>query len=213
MLPRSVGDVRAHLPERATIARYIQCLMRIVGMGVLSVLVACGGGNTNEVNGSYRGQSISVSDGLLLPVQRDLLGGSVSVVVLESAPGACSLMQTSSINNTRIVTIGLGIESADGLLAQATATGTYQIGGPAFLTAGTKLAAVRFGIIGSCGRGGTADAVSGSVQIDRVLTNVEGTITHLDGAFDAIFDNGEKLSGAFQVGLCLGARLAFGLCN
>jgi hypothetical protein len=184
----------------------------VVGMGVLAV-VACGGGSTNEVNGSYRGQSISVSDGLLLPVQRDLIGGSVSVVVLESAPGACSLMQTSSINNTRIVTIGLGIETVDGLLAQASATGTYQIGGPAFLTPGTKLAAVRFGIIGSCGRGGTADAVSGSVQIERVSTSLTGTTTHLDGAFDAVFDNGEKLSGAFQVGLCPGARLAFGVCK
>jgi hypothetical protein len=209
-----MGDVRAHLPERARIARYIHCLMRIVvGMGVLAVLVACGGGDTNEVNGSYRGQSISVSDGLLLPVQRDLIGGSVSVVVLESAPGACSLMQTSSINNTRIVTIGLGIETVDGLLAPATTPGTYQIGGPAFLTPGTKLAAVRFGIIGSCGRGGTADALSGSVQIERVITNVAGTITHVDGAFDAIFDNGETLSGAFQVGLCLGARIAFGVCK
>jgi hypothetical protein len=122
-------------------------------------------------------------------------------------------MQTNSINNTRIVTIGLGIETVDGLFAQATAPGTYLIGGPAFLTPGTKLAAVRFGIIGSCGRGGTADALSGSVQIERAVTNVEGTITHLDGAFDAIFDNGEKLSGAFQVGLCLGARLAFGVCK
>src|SRR5256885_5591529 len=103
----------------------------VVGMGVLAVLAACGG-NTNEVNGSYRGQSISVSDGLLLPPQHDLLGGTVSVVVLESAPGACSLMQKSSINNTRILTIGLGIESSDGLLAPATEAGTYEIGGATF---------------------------------------------------------------------------------
>jgi hypothetical protein len=184
----------------------------VVGLGVLALLVACGG-NTNEVNRSYRGQSISVSDGLLLPVQRDLLGGSVSVVVLESAPGACSLMQTSIINNTRIISIGLGIETVDGLLAPATVAGTYQIGGPAFLTPGTKLAGVRFGIIGSCGRGGTADALSGSVQINRVIVSSEGTITHLDGTFAAVFDNGEALSGAFQVGLCPGARLAFGLCK
>src|SRR5256885_1290189 len=110
----------------------------VVGMGVLAVLAACGG-STNEVNGSYRGQSISVSDGLLLPPQHDLLGGTVSVVVLESAPGACSLMQTSSINNTRILTIGLGIETVDGLLGPATVTGNYLIGGPPFLTPGTKL--------------------------------------------------------------------------
>jgi hypothetical protein len=187
--------------------------MRIaVGVGVLAVLAACGG-NTNEVHGSYRGQSISVSDGLLLPVQRDLIGGTVSVVVLESAPGACSLMQTSSINNTRILTIGLGIETVDGLLAPATATGTYQIGGPAFLTPGTKLAGVRFGIIGSCGRGSTADAISGSVQISRVIANTVGAISHLEGAFEAVFDNGETLSGAFEVGLCAGARLAFGVCK
>jgi hypothetical protein len=184
----------------------------VVGMGVLTVLVACGG-NTNEVNGSYRGQSISVSDGLLLPPQRDLIGGSVSVVVLESAPAACPLMQTSIINNTRIITIGLGIETVDGLLAPATMAGTYQIGGPPFLTPGTKLAGLRFGIIGSCGRGGTADALSGSVQINRVIVNAEGTITHLDGAFEAVFDNGETLSGTFQVGLCPGARLAFGVCR
>jgi len=188
--------------------------MRIaVGMGILAVLAACGGGNTNEVNGSYRGQSISVSDGLLLPPQRDLLGGTVSVVVLESAPGACSLMQQSSINNTRILTIGLGIESPDGLLAPAVETGTYVIGGPALLSAGTKLAGVRFGIIGPCGRGNTADAVSGNVQITRVATNTSGTVSHIDGTFDAVFDNGESLSGGFQVALCSGARLAFGVCR
>jgi hypothetical protein len=184
----------------------------VVGMGVLAVLAACGG-KTNEVNGSYRGQSISVSDGLLLPPQRDLIGGSVSVVVLESAPGACSLMQKSSINNTRIVTIGLGIETPNGLLAPATVAGTYQIGGPAFLTPGTKLAGLRFGIIGSCGRGGTADAISGVVQINRAIANTVGTTTHLDGTFEAVFDNGETLSGAFEVGLCAGARLAFGVCG
>jgi hypothetical protein len=182
-------------------------------MGVLAVLAACGGGNTNEVNGSYRGQHISVSDGLLLPPQRDLLGGIVSVVVLESAPGACTLMQKSSINNTRILTIGLGIESADGLLAPATDTGTYLIGGPAFLTQGTKLAGVRFGIIGSCGRGNTADALSGEVQINHVVKNTAGAISHLDGTFEAVFDNGESLSGGFQVALCNGARLAFGVCR
>ncbi|TMA21451.1 MAG: hypothetical protein E6J85_07605 [Deltaproteobacteria bacterium] len=185
----------------------------VVGMGVLAVLAACGGGNANEVNGSYRGQSISVSDGLLLPTQRDLLGGSVSVVALESAPGACSLLQRSSINNTRIVTIALGIETVDGLLPPATATGTYAIGGPPFVTPGTKLAGVRFGIIGACGRGNTADALSGSVQIDRAIANTAGTVTHLEGTFQAVFDNAESLSGAFQVGLCPGARLAFGLCR
>ena len=185
----------------------------VVGMGVLAVLAACGGGNANEVNGSYRGQSISVSDGLLLPAQRDLLGGSVSVVVLESAPDVCSLMQSSSINNTRILTIGLGIETVDGVLAPATVQGKYQIGGPAFLTPGTKLAGVRFGLIGSCGRGSTADAISGSVQIDRAIANTAGTVTHLEGTFQAVFDNAESLSGAFQVGLCPGARLAFGLCR
>jgi len=188
--------------------------MRIaVGMGVLAVLAACGGGNTNEVNGSYRGQSISVSDGLLLPPQRDLLGGTVSVVVLESAPGICSLMQQSSINNTRIVTIGLGIESVDGLLAPATQTGTYLIGGPAFLTPGIKLAGVRFGIIGPCGRGNTADAISGEIQITHVSTDAGGTVSRLDGTFHAVFDNGESLSGGFQVALCTGARLAFGVCR
>jgi len=188
--------------------------MRIaVGMGVLAVLAACGGGNTNEVNGSYRGQSISVSDGLLLPPQRDLLGGMVSVVVLESAPGACSLMQQSSINNTRIVTIGLGIESPEGLLAPAVEPGTYLIGGPAFVSAGTKLAGVRFGIIGPCGRGNTADAVSGEIHIAHVSIDNSGTVSHLDGTFEAVFDDGESLSGGFQVGLCNGARLAFGVCR
>src|SRR5205823_6334057 len=119
----------------------------------------------------------------------------------------------SSINNTRIVTIGHGIETVDGVLAPATVEGTYQIGGPAFLTPGTKLAGVRFGLIGSCGRGNTADAISGSVQINRVLANTVGSVIHLDGTFDAVFDDGETLSGAFQVALCAGARLAFGVCK
>jgi hypothetical protein len=81
------------------------------------------------------------------------------------------------------------------------------------LSRSVGLAGVRFGIIGSCGRGSTTDAISGSVQISRVIANTVGAISHLDGAFEAVFDNGETLSGAFEVGLCAGARLAFGVCK
>jgi hypothetical protein len=189
--------------------------MRIAAAAAaLLALVGCGGkDDINRVNGSYRGQSIDVSDGLLLSPQRDLFGGAVSVVVLESAASVCALMQTSPINNTRIVTIGLGIETPAGLLAEATVPGTYVIGGPAFVAAGTKLAAVRFGVIGACGGGATADAISGSVRIDAVEPNTAGAVAHLAGSFAAVFDNGERLSGAFDVALCRGARVSFHLCS
>jgi hypothetical protein len=189
--------------------------MRIgAAAAALLAFAACGGGEgANQVNGSYRGQSIDVSDGLLLPPQRDLFGGVVSVVVLESASDVCSLMQTGIINNTRLVTIGLGIETDKGLLAPASEIGTYLIGGPAFLSPGIKLAGVRFGLIDPCGRNSTADAVSGTVQITSVAPNTNGTVAYMDGTFQAVFDNGETLSGAFHVAMCSGARLAFGFCR
>jgi hypothetical protein len=188
--------------------------MRIgAAAAALLAFVACGGQDANHVNGSYRGQSIHVSDGLLLPPQRDLFGGEVSVVVLESASDVCSLMTTGTINDTRLVTIGLGIETAKGLLAPASEVGTYLIGGPAFLSPGTKLAGVRFGLIDPCGRNSTADAVSGTVQITSVAPNTNGTVAYMDGTFEAVFDNGESLSGGFHVAMCTGARLAFGFCR
>jgi hypothetical protein len=188
--------------------------MRIgAAVAALLAFVACGGQDTNHVNGSYRGQSIEVADGLLLPPQRDLFGGVVSVVVLESAPDVCSLMQTGIVNNTRLVTIGLGIETQQGLLAPASQSGTYLIGGPAFLSPGTKLAGLRFGLIDPCGRNSTADAVSGTVEITSVAPNTGGTVAYMDGNFQAVFDNGESLSGAFHVAMCTGARIAFGFCR
>jgi hypothetical protein len=188
--------------------------MRIgAAAAALLALVACGGNDANQVYGSYRGQSIDVSDGLLLPPQRDLFGGEVSVVVLESASDVCSLMKTGNINNTRLVTIGLGIETEKGLLASASEMGTYLIGGPAFVSPGTKLAGLRFGLIDPCGRNSTADAVSGTVQITSVAPNLSGTVAYMDGNFHAVFDNGESLSGAFHVAMCTGARLAFGSCR
>jgi len=188
--------------------------MRIgAAAAALLAFVACGGKDANQVNGSYGGQSIDVADGLLLPPQRDLFGGVVSVVVLESASDVCSLMQTGVINDTRLITIGLGIETEKGLLAPASEIGTYLIGGPAFLPSGTKLAGLRFGLVDTCGRNSTADAVSGTVQITSVAPNLSGTVAYMDGTFQAVFDNGESLSGAFHVSMCTGARLAFGRCR
>ncbi|MFL5458509.1 MAG: hypothetical protein ACJ78X_19090 [Myxococcales bacterium] len=188
--------------------------MRIgAAAAALVAFVGCGGKDANQVNGSYRGQSIDVADGLLLPPQRDLFGGVVSVVVLESASDVCSLMQTGVINNTRLITIGLGIETEKGFLKPASEIGTYLIGGPAFLSPGTKLAGLRFGLIDPCGRNSTADAVSGTVQITSVAPNLSGTVAYMDGTFQAVFDNGETLSGAFHVSMCTGARLSFGLCR
>jgi hypothetical protein len=179
---------------------------------LLSVAAACGG-NVNEVKGSYRGQSIEVADGLMLPPQRDFRGNEVTVVVLESAADACALMQSKVINDTRLITVALAIETPGGLLAAASSPGTYQIGGPPFLTAGTKLAGVRFGVVGACGAGTVADAISGTVEVTRVTPNLNGGVRSLDGSFDAVFDNSERITGTFQVAACEGARLAFGTCR
>ena len=77
----------------------------------------------------------------------------------------------------------------------------------------TKLAAVRFGVIGSCGAGTLTDARSGTVHVSHVQTNADGSIAHLDGTFEAVFDSGEKASGHFGVSACPGARIIFGVCN
>jgi hypothetical protein len=175
-------------------------------------LLACGG-NTNEVNGSYSGQSIDVSDAVLLPLQKDANGNSITLLALESASDACTLLQGQFINNTHIVTVALAIETEDGLLAPATVAGTYSIGGSALLTPGTKIAGVRFGVIGSCGVGTFGDARSGSVHVTHVATNADGSIQHLDGTFEAVFDTSETMSGTFQVSLCPAARLVFAVCR
>jgi hypothetical protein len=178
----------------------------------LALAAACGG-NADGVDGSYRGQSMDASDGLLMPPQRSPDGSEVTVVVLESESDACTLAVTRALNNTRLLTVALAIETPDGLLAPATVAGTYQIGGPAFLAGGTKLAAVRFGVIGSCGVGTLADARSGTVHLSHVQTNPDGSIAHVDGTFEAVFDSGEKMTGHFGVSACSGARLVFGVCQ
>jgi hypothetical protein len=188
--------------------------MRVLSLGtVLAAVAACGGNSSNKVDGSYRGQSIDVTDAVLLPPQATTNGGAISVVVLESAADACILTQTRTLNNTRLVTVALGIVGAGGVLSSARQTGTYQIGGPTFTAAGTNLAAVRFGVIGGCGLGTTADATSGSVKVDRVSTNADGSLAQLEGTFDAVFDTGEKMSGSFDVSTCASARLIFAVCG
>ena len=51
-------------------------------LALAAVALAGCGGNDNIVNGSYRGQSIDVSDGILLPPIQDTGGGAVSVFYL-----------------------------------------------------------------------------------------------------------------------------------
>jgi hypothetical protein len=175
--------------------------------------VAACGGNANQVDGSYHGQSIEVSDALLLPPQRSTSGSEITVLVLESASDACLLLQSRFVNNTHLLTVALAIETPNSLLGPATEAGSYPIGGPAFVAIGTKIAAVRFGVIGSCGVGTLADAISGTVQVSHVQLNADGSIAHLDGTFEAVFDSGEKMSGRFGVSACSGARIEFGVCG
>jgi len=179
---------------------------------VVAGAAACGG-NPVGVDGSYRGQSIDVSDGLLMPPQRDSDGNEITVVALESESDACTLAQTRAINNTRLLTVAVAIETPDGLLAPATVAGTYEISGRAFLKFGTKLAGIRFGVIGGCGAGTVADARSGTVHLAHVQLNADGSIEHIDGTFEAVFANGEQASGHFGVSACSEARLVFGVCQ
>ncbi|TMA22181.1 MAG: hypothetical protein E6J62_18170 [Deltaproteobacteria bacterium] len=179
---------------------------------VAAALAACGG-NGNNVDGSYRGQSIDVSDAVLFPPVVDSQGSSVSVVVLESASDACTLLQSQAVNNTSTVSIVLGIQTPDGRIAPPTVAGTYEIDGPLFRDPGTKLAAVAFNVFGGCGPGTTANAVSGSVHLTHVATAPDGNPRGIDGSFNARFDTGETFSGAFHVSLCPSARLLVGICR
>lgn len=183
---------------------------RIAFAGILAFAAACGG-SSNEVNGSYHGQSIDVADALLLPPQKDVNGNAVTVAVLESESDACTLLQSRFINNTRFVTVAVAIQRPDGLLDAGNVTGTYQIGGT-FRQAGAKIAGVQFDIVGACGGGTIANAVSGTVNVTRADADASGTVQHLEGTFDATFDGGDKLSGSFQVSMCGSARIQFGVC-
>jgi len=138
---------------------------------------------------------------------------SVSVVVLESASDACTLLQSQAVNNTSTVSIVLGIQTPDGRIAPPTVAGTYEIDGPLFRDPGTKLAAVAFNVFGGCGPGTTANAVSGSVHLTHVATAPDGNPRGIDGSFNARFDTGETFSGAFHVSLCPSARLLVGICR
>jgi hypothetical protein len=181
-------------------------------LALAAALAACGG-NGNSTDGSYRGQSIDMSDAVLLPPITDPDGNGLTAVVLESQDDACTLLQGQALNNTSAVEIVLGIESPDGLIAPANVAGTYEITGSAFLQPGTKLAAVAYGVFGSCGPGTTAGAVSGTVHLDHVATAADGSVAGLEGTFDVKFDTGDGLSGEFHVGLCPGARLLLGVCR
>jgi hypothetical protein len=189
-------------------------MMRVVpAIAGFVLIAACGGGPSNEANGSYRGQSIDVSGAFLLPQQATSTGSAISVVVLSSADDACTRAQSSGINNTHILTIALGIAGANATLSPATKSGTYQVSRQTFVAAGTMLAGVSFGVIGTCGVGTQANAASGSVNVTRVATNPDGTVGALAGTFEAVFDTGEKMSGSFDVSTCASARLIFAVCG
>jgi len=181
-------------------------------LAIALVFGAACGGNPNGVDGSYHGQAMDISDGVLLPPQRTTDGSEFTVVALESESEACILLQTRAVNNSRVMTVALGIAAPSGLVGAATESGSYQIGAPGFVTAGTKLAAIRFGVIGPCGAGTLADATSGTVQLAHVQTAADGSIAHVDGTFEAVFDSGEKATGHFGVSACAGARIIFGVC-
>ena len=187
-------------------------IRNVLSIALLGLVAACGG-NGNEVNGSYQGQSIDVADGFLMPPRTSADGSAVSLVVLESESDACSFAQSRALNNTRLVTIALGVTTANGIFVPADVAGTYQIGAPAFLAAGTKLAGVTFGVVGSCGLGTTGQATSGAVHLNNVGKNADGSIAGMEGTFEAVFANSEKLSGTFRVSYCAGARLIFGVCR
>ena len=181
-------------------------------LALAAALAACGG-NGNDAHGSYRGQSIDVSDGVLFPPAIDSDGNSASVVVLESESDACTFFQSRAANNTRAVTIVLGIETPDGFIAPADVAGTYDVGGPPFRKGGTKLAAIGFDVFGSCGPGTTTNAVSGKVHVTHVANATDGSVGAMDGSFDATFDSGETFSGEFHVSLCPAARFIVGICR
>ena len=178
---------------------------------LVAFLAACGG-TSNEVHGSYKGQSLDVSDATLMPVQGND-GSEVSVVVFETESNACGFLQSRAVNNSRLVTVALAIVSPEGMLVPPTAAGSYEIAAPRFLKAGTKLAAVHFGVFGACGDGTGGDAVSGSVHVTHVQLDGAEVVQSLAGTFEATFDTGEKFSGNFQVSRCAGARIIYGLCR
>jgi len=175
-------------------------------------LVACGG-NGNQVDGSYRGQSLDVSDGVLFPPLLAGDGSGVSLVVLESESDACTLLQSRPANNTSAMTIVLGIQAPDGRIVPADVAGTYEVRGPLFRKGGTKVAAVGFDVFGGCGPLTTANAVSGKVHVTRAAAASDGSIRGMDGTFAATFDTGESFSGGFHVSLSNGANLAVRLCQ
>src|SRR5207237_8248680 len=112
-------------------------IRNVLSIALLCLRAACGG-NGNEVNGSYQGQSIDVADGLLMPPQTSADGSALSLVVLESESDACSFAQSRALNNTRLVAIALGVTTANGIFVPADVAGTYPIRAPAFPPAGTE---------------------------------------------------------------------------
>ena len=187
-------------------------LRSVPALAIVAALAGCGG-KSNEVNGSYRGQSIDVSDGALLPPIKDTSGSSISVIVLESEADTCALLQGRAVNNSRAVSVVLGIQTADGTLALPNVAGTYDVVGPLFRKAGSKVAAINFAVFGSCGPGTTGNATSGTVHLTHVATQADGTPSEIDGTFDATFDSGDVLTGAFRVAACAGARFVVGVCR
>src|SRR3954469_11557552 len=155
--------------------------MRTRTLGILAcslvALVAACGGSDNKTDGSYHGQSIDMSDAVLLPPITDSDGNSLTAVVLESQSDACTLLQGQALNNTSAVSIALGIESPDGLIAPAHVAGTYEITGTPFLKPGTKRAALAYGLFGKCGPGTTATAGSGTVHLNHGVTASDGSVS------------------------------------
>lgn len=170
------------------------------------VVVACGGGggstsSGNSASGTVAGTSFAAKDAIYTTAGStngfDLGSGPVTVLSIESNPGACAAEQPGKGNTSTLdVDMALAAVDSSGTTRAVSATGTYQVTVNAPTSAGL-FAQVVFEPL--CKMGGPMVSVTSATAGSVTVTSVDGS--HIAGTLDLTFGN-DHVTGSFDATSC-----------
>lgn len=174
---------------------------------VALVGVACGGGSGgstssgNSATGTVAGTAFAAKDAIYTTAGStsgfDLGTGPVTVVSIESNPGACAAEQSRKATlSTLDVDMALAAVDSSGTTRAVSATGTYQVTVNAPTSAGLY---AQVGFEPLCKMGGPMISVTSATGGSVTITSIDGS--HIAGTLDLIFGN-DHVTGSFDATNC-----------
>ena len=164
---------------------------------VLSVLVACGGGNdAGSVSGTVHGTAISVGDSVSAAVTINSNQHGASILLTSSGNVCPDLMNHVNHPNEKVVVITVG-DYANLTFTTPTAPGDYSIyQGGSIPPKAAKLQVLMYDTTCAPITNNGATATSGTVKLTKVSGNT------FAGTFDALLDSQDHITGSFDPTEC-----------